>query len=379
VTVQQVGGAAAAGGPDRSDGTDPKDAMGGPDDPDEPGTSLADGVPSAPAPRRRRRGRRGRRGRWLDAAIALVLLVLAAVGALRWLDSTAYLVVVLQTAGPFVLIGLGLLLAATLVLRRWVMAIPVAVALAVAVAVAAPAFRASTSPKVEPDLTVMSANVWVGAANANQLMDAVRFHSVDVLVLVEATPALLQRLDGEGAGDYFTHREGAARPSTYSGTMVLSRYPLSVRSAGTDPAVEATQSVQPELDVTTPKGTVRLKVAHPTAPLRGDTVAWRAGLRALQTWKERLDGDEPVVMAGDFNASYGHPAMRDVAAGLSDAQVTDGQGWVRTWPFAGNRLPAFVQLDHLLSRGLTVVSAGQVAVNRADHAAVWASYALPKR
>lgn len=353
MTVQQVGGAAPASRPDEPDGPV--------------------GVePSRPSPRRRRR-------RWLDAAIALVLLVLVAVGALRWLDSTAYVVVVLQTAGPFVLIGLGLLLVATLVGRRWVMAAPVVIALAVAVTVAAPAFRASSSPKVEPDLTVMSANVWIGSANVNQLMDAVRFHSVDVLVLVEATPALMQRLDAEGAGDYFTHREGAARPSTSSGTMVLSRYPLSVRSAGTDPAVEATQSVQPELDVTTPKGTVRLKVAHPTAPLRGDTVEWRAGLQALQSWKERLDGDEPVVMAGDFNASFGHPAMRDVAAGLADAQRTDGQGWVRTWPFAGNRLPAFVQLDHLLSRGLTVVSAGQVAVNRADHAAVWAGYALPKR
>jgi hypothetical protein len=52
---------------------------------------------------------------------------------------------------------------------------------------------------------------------------------------------------------------------------------------------------------------------------------------------------------------------------------------VRTWPFAGNRLPPFVQLDHLLSRRLTVVAAGQVALNRADHAAVWASYHLPAR
>ena len=127
----------------------------------------------------------------------------------------------------------------------------------------------------------MSANVWIGSANAGQLMDAVRFHSVDVLVLTEATPALLRRLDAEGAGDYFTQREGVARAGTFTGTMVLSRYPLSVRSAGTDPAVEGTQSVQPELDVTAPEGTVRLKVAHPTAPLRGDTVEWRAGLRAL--------------------------------------------------------------------------------------------------
>ncbi len=326
-----------------------------------------------------RSARPGRRGRWVDVAIGLVLLVLVAVGVLRWYDSTAYLVVVLQTAGPFVVIGLGLVAVTTLVLRRWWMLLPVVGALVVAAIVAAPAFRSTSSPDVDRDLTVMSANVWVGSANAEQLMNAVRFHSVDVLVLTEATPAFLRRLDDEGAGDYFSQREGVARSRTHTGTMLLSRFPLSVRDLGTDPAVEGTQSVQPEVDVTTPNGTVMLKVAHPAAPLRGDTVEWRAGLRALQSWKERLDGDELVIMAGDFNAGFGHPGFRDLAEGLADAQRSDGQGWVRTWPFAGNRLPAFVQLDHLLSRGLTLVAAGQVALNRADHAAVWASYGLPAR
>jgi endonuclease/exonuclease/phosphatase family metal-dependent hydrolase len=319
------------------------------------------------------------RRRWVDVVIGVVLLALVAVGALRWYDSTAFVVVVLQTAGPFVVIGLGLLAVATLVLRRWWMLLPVVLALVVAVTVAAPAFRATSSPKADRDLTVMAANVWIGSANAGQLMDAVRFHSVDVLVLTEATPAILRRLDAEGAADYFSQRQGVARASTFTGTMVLSRYPLSVRSMGTDPAVEGTRSVQPEVDVAVPNGTVRLKVAHPTAPTSGDTVEWRAGLRALQSWKERLHGDELLVMAGDFNAGFGHPGFRDVAEGLDDAQRTDGQGWVRTWPFAGNRLPAFVQLDHLLSRHLTVVEAGQVAYNRADHAAVWATYALPAR
>ena len=325
------------------------------------------------------RARRRRVEAATDVAIGVVLLGLVAVGALRWFDTTAYVVVVLQTAGPFVVIGLGLLAVATLVLRRWWTVVPVVAALVVAVVVAAPAFRATSSPEVDRDLTVMSANVWNGSANAGQLMDAVRFHAVDVLVVIEATPAILRRLDAEGAGDYFTQREGVARTGTHTGTMILSRYPLSVRDLGTDPAVQGTRSVQPEVDVTAPNGTVRLKVAHPTAPLRGDTVEWRAGLRALQSWKQRLDGDELVVMAGDFNAGFGHPGFRDLAAGLDDAQRTDGQGWVRTWPFAGNRLPAFVQLDHLLSRGLTVVAAGQVALNRADHAAVWASYGLPAR
>ncbi|GAA2036707.1 endonuclease/exonuclease/phosphatase family protein [Terrabacter terrae] len=317
--------------------------------------------------------------RWLDIAIGLILLVLVAVGALRWVDSTAYPVVVLQTTGPFVVVGLGLLTVATLLLRRWWMLLPVVAALAVAATVAAPAFRETTSPKADRDLTVMAANVWIGSANAEQLMDAVRYHSVDVLVLTEATPAMLRRLDEAGASDYFTGREGVARAGTSTGTMVLSRYPVSVRDAGADPGREHTTSVQPELDVTTRRGTVRLKAVHPLAPVQGDTDEWRAGLRALQTWVRATARDEPVVVAGDFNADFGHPGFRDLADGLVDAQRADGQGWVRTWPFAGRRLPAYVQLDHLLSGGLTVVDAGQVAYNHADHAAVWATYALPRR
>jgi hypothetical protein len=45
---------------------------------------------------------------------------------------------------------------------------------------------------------------------------------------------------------------------------------------------------------------------------------------------------------------------------------------------AGHRVPPYVQLGHLLSRELTVVTAGQVAVHGTDHAIVWASYAFTR-
>ena len=69
-----------------------------------------------PAPARRRF--------LLDVAILVVLLGLCAAGTLRWIDTTAYLVVVLQTAAPFVAIGLLLLAVATAALRRWWMLLP---------------------------------------------------------------------------------------------------------------------------------------------------------------------------------------------------------------------------------------------------------------
>jgi len=307
----------------------------------------------------------------------VALVVLVGVGSLRWLDSTAYVVVVLQTAGPFVVIGLVLLTAATLLLRRWWTLVPVVAALLVAMTMVVPTYSSHSSPKEDRDLTVMAANLRFGEANSLQLMDAVRYRSVDVLVLTEATPEAMEALDADGAGSYFTERVGEPRPDTYTGTMVLSRYPLDVRSEGLDPGVEATDSVQPEVDIRVAEASVRLKVAHPMAPLRGATDEWRTGLERLSAWKDAQRGSEPLLIAGDLNATFGHPGFRSLAEGLVDAERDAGGGWVRTWPYAGHRMPPYVQIDHLLSRGLTLVDAGQLAYNRADHAAVWASYAVP--
>ncbi len=313
---------------------------------------------------------------WLDVAIGVALVLLVGMGALRWLDSTAYLVVVIQSGAPFVVVGLVLLTVATLLLRRWWMLVPVVAALAVAMSLVVPTYLSHASPKADRDLTVMAANLHLGQANPLQLMDAVRYHSVDVLVLTEVTPDAIQGLDDDGATAYFTQRVGTPRANGYAGTMILSRYPLSLRSAGTDPAVEGTPSAQPEVDITVAEGHVRLKVAHPMAPLRGATDQWHAGLQRLDAWKDAQRGTDPVLIAGDFNAAFGHPVFRDLASGLLDAQREAGQGWVRTWPYSDSRMPPYVQIDHVLSRGLTLVEAGEIAYNRADHAAVWASYAL---
>ena len=317
--------------------------------------------------------RSGVRRRLADVAILVVLLGLVAVGALRWVDTTAYPVVVLQTAAPFVAIGLLLLTVMTVALRRWWVLVPVGVALVVAAAQVAPAFVSHASPDATRDLTVMSANLRVGQAQPTQLMDAVRFHAVDVLVLTEVTPAALEGLRRVGADTYFPRRAGEAEADGYAGTMVLSRYPL--REVAAD--LGGSPNRQPEVVVTIDGVDLRVQTAHPSAPIPGQTSEWRAGLRALQAWKERQTGSALILLVGDFNSSSAHPGFRAVAAGLDDAQRMTGSGWVRTWPYVGSRLPPFVQLDHVLSRGLTVIDSGQVGLNGTDHAAVWGSYALP--
>ncbi|HET7397929.1 MAG TPA: endonuclease/exonuclease/phosphatase family protein [Intrasporangium sp.] len=319
------------------------------------------------------------RGRWPDVAIAGALLLLVGVGALRWLDVTAYPVVVLQTTGPFVVIGLVLLLVVAALLRRWAVLVPVGVAALTAGVIAVPAFLSEADPTATRALTAMSVNLFKGRADADQVMDAVRFHAVDVLVLVEVTRDAVRRLDAAGLADYFPERVGepAAGDGT-GGVMVLSRYRVTAVQPGADRPAPGSSSAQPEVTIDVAGTPVRVKAVHPEAPGPRTSAQWRADLRALAAWRGSRPPGERLIVLGDFNASAGHPAFREVAEGLQDAQRAAGGGWVRTWPFVGRRMPPWVQLDHVLSRGLVLTDAGQVAVHGTDHAIVWGAYALTR-
>lgn len=310
--------------------------------------------------------------------IGVVLVLLAVVGLMRYVDATSYPVVVLQTAGPFVVLGLVLLAAVTLLLRRWWMLLPVGLCLVVAGVLVAPTFVSRVPPasaSSTKDLRVMAANLQFGQADAEQVMEAVRYRGVDVLVLTEVTPQAQRALEAAGVDRSLGNKVGEARPDTFTGTLVYSALPLT--PVTTDPARDASPSLQPEVIVDVGGVPVRVKGVHPAPPISGLTQRWRAGLLGLQRWVERQPAEERFILAGDFNADAGHPGFRAVADGLVDAHRETGSGWVRTWPVVGNRLPPFVQLDHLLTRGLIVVEAGQTAIHGTDHAMVWASYTVP--
>lgn len=307
-----------------------------------------------------------------DVALAGALVVLVVVGALRWFDATAYPVVVLQAAGPFVVIGLALLTGGSAVLRRWRVLAATAGVLGVSLFMTVPAYFSSASPKASPELTVMTANLQEGHADAAQVMEAARAHAVDVLVLVEATPEAVESLREEGLDEQFSASAGEARADSIHGTLVYSRFPLKATKAVAD----STTSLQPEVTLTVDGRRVSLKAVHLPEPLPGQVDDWREGLRSLAGWEEGREG--PVLLAGDFYADSGNPGFRLLTEDLTDAHRAAGLGWVRTWPMAGHRMPPYVQLGHLLSRDLRVVTAGQVAVHGTDHAIIWASYAFTR-
>ena len=88
--------------------------------------------------------------------------------------------------------------------------------------------------------------------------------------------------------------------------------------------------------------------------------------------------DGPLrVLAGDFNATLDHDALRGlIARGYVDAADATGSGLKPTWP-VGKRPPG-ITIDHVLvDRRIAVRSYGVHEVRGSDHRAIVAELRVP--
>ncbi|MBE2317535.1 endonuclease/exonuclease/phosphatase family protein [Solirubrobacter sp. CPCC 204708] len=259
-----------------------------------------------------------------------------------------------------------------LILRRKGVAIVAAVAALALGATMVPRAVAGPRPEADgPRLVVMTSNLWLGHANADDVLRTAREHDVDVLAVQELRPKLAARLQARGAKQ-FPHQillphAGAA------GSGLLSRRPLG--SAGGD--------LQPEavlLNGGAPP--VRIKSVHPRPPVtRAAEPQWRRALAALPG----SDGRGDVrILAGDFNATFDHPEFRALLdRGYIDAADAVGKGWTHTWPSGratAHRGTLPITIDHILvDRRVRVEQVTVVDIRRSDHRAVIACCACPPR
>ncbi len=303
--------------------------------------------------------------------LGLLLASLWVATLLRWVDiSGPWTLVAAQAVRWVVAIVALAVLVVCVVGRQRAVGVAAALLVLVHLAIAAPSFvpGPATAPG-EDDLVVMAANVELGGADLDVLAAAVREQDVDVLVLLELTDDAVDRLDDAGLADLLPEQRLEPAPGP-AGSGVLSRYPLDPQD------VAPSRFAQPAVEVATPQGPVLLRAAHPTPPVRFPAL-WHRELGELAGWAiGSREQDAPIVLAGDLNAGSDHPAFRRLTEVLTDAHEERGQGWVRTWP-QGAIVPPFVQLDHVLVRGLRVVDAGTVVVPDTDHAAVWARLGPP--
>jgi endonuclease/exonuclease/phosphatase family metal-dependent hydrolase len=216
-----------------------------------------------------------------------------------------------------------------------------------------------------PRITVMNANLYEGRADAQNVVDAVREYHVDILVLEEITPGLLEEMDGLGLADLLPERVG--QPDyMVAGTMILANQPLTdhVRLRTTFQGWQATY------------GSLTVLGVHPVAPTDPD--AWAADHRAILAQAEADDAD---LIVGDLNATADHDVMRNLDdAGFRDAGEVANEGWQPTWP--ANHvsifpsLPPLVRIDHvLIADTLASLGTHTVDVDGSDHLALVATVA----
>jgi endonuclease/exonuclease/phosphatase (EEP) superfamily protein YafD len=222
------------------------------------------------------------------------------------------------------------------------------------------------------DLTVMTVNLYRGNADIAAVSRIARAEDVDVLAVSEFSHAAVAGLRRSALDDLFPHAVGSEHGTSRT-TLLLSRLPLRPLPTTAPDALGAI--VRGQTARMPDMAGVIVAAVHPNHPVPRHVREWRSAQDELTDWAERTSG--PTIVAGDFNASVDHPGMRRLLdAGLSDAHEVAGAGRPLTWPH-GRGVPPFVQIDHVLVRGVDVESATDVRVPGSDHDAVVAHLVVP--
>jgi endonuclease/exonuclease/phosphatase (EEP) superfamily protein YafD len=233
----------------------------------------------------------------------------------------------------------------------------------------APLFVTDHRTAATSDFRLMSLNIFNGQADPLQV--AKRARQADIVILVEATPAALMSLKQFGWDKRFPYSLGDPKDGSFN-TAVYSRFPLSHSS----PIGGGTAFQQWETTVRIPDvGNVRLMAVHPCNPYcSGDR--WSDEHRILR--KAVIDNlDQPLVVAGDFNAVDDHGPMQALGRlGLKSATDVAGAGWLPTYP-ADGPLPPLLPIDHIMiNKDMTATAVSSFSISGTDHRGLFATVAL---
>ena len=221
-----------------------------------------------------------------------------------------------------------------------------------------------------PRLRILSWNLYFGNTDAAAIERVVAEADADLVVLQEVTSANLPVLRRSPALAAYAHSFVSAAPSAF-GSGIWSRLPLEAPEEFSLEGLLMTRAV-----VSTPTGRVRLINVHALSPIAdGGPDTWIRQLRGLGEEARRLG--PPVLLAGDFNATWGHqPFRRLLDAGLDDAAAALGRPWTPTWR-AGGRLPPTLRIDHVLTGpGLVATSYATGPAAGSDHRSILVDVAI---
>ncbi|HEY6812873.1 MAG TPA: endonuclease/exonuclease/phosphatase family protein [Propionibacteriaceae bacterium] len=231
----------------------------------------------------------------------------------------------------------------------------------------APLFVNDHRAVVTPEFRLMSLNTLRGEADPR----AVAKHATeaDIVILLETTPGALTGLKQFGWDKRFPYSLGDPKDGSFN-TAIYSRFPLSHSTL-----IGATAFQQWVTTVRVPDvGSIRLMAVHPCNPYCGSD-RWSGEHQLLRELV--IDNlDQPLIVAGDFNAVDDHGPMQALRrVGLKSATDAAGAGWLPTYP-ADGPLPPLLPIDHvMINKELTATAVTSFAIDGTDHRGLFAKLA----
>ncbi|WP_067447313.1 endonuclease/exonuclease/phosphatase family protein [Nocardia alba] len=304
--------------------------------------------------------------RWAAAAATLAGAAGLALHFTRW---PAEPFVLAASGAPYLMAGAVLGVAGFAATRQWIATGVSVVVAGAGIATQAPLYVAQTGGDGHP-IMAMQANLLFDGADPSALVDQVRARDIAILTVNELTRAAVETLSGAGLDRLLPHRY-LAPGQTASGTGIWSRFPLSDTVEYDGYVLNQISATATVPDV----GPVAVYAFHPVPPVY-DTGVWADELARLHEILRRSPTDRPVIVGGDFNATYDHARYRALAAGrFADAAVQAGAGHLRTYP-TDKAYPPLIGIDHFLLANARATSVDTVAVPGADHRALVARILL---
>ncbi|MCG5216603.1 endonuclease/exonuclease/phosphatase family protein [Streptosporangium sp. KLBMP 9127] len=276
----------------------------------------------------------------------------------------------IMTATPYAAAGSLLpVLIAALSRSRWAIAVALVTTVALGFSVLPRAVGSSDTAGGRP-LKVLTINMLYGRADTEAVIDLVKRLDPDVVSAQELTTGMVEDLDAAGFEQLMPYRHLQDEWNA-SGSGTYAKYPLT-------PVTDLFQPIghnMPVAKLALPGGpSVEIVNVHPVPPIGRQTSQWAAAFDAFPAPSKEI----VRVLAGDFNASLDHAALRRLLGrGYLDAADQVGEGLTPTWPANGS-MPPIITIDHVLvDRRASVRTVSVHTVPGTDHRAVFAELGLP--
>jgi len=313
--------------------------------------------------------RRTRRQVIVWTSVAVVISVSASV--LPYLEIRGVAAIpVAQALVPLGVLLLLLLAIASLIFRVWAATLVFVLGAMSSGAPALTPVHVGEACETDAQVTVLSFNAKLAGADPVALAGLIRTTEPDAVMLLEADETLIDAvLTEDELAEALPYRTREVTPGPANGSVILSAYALSQEEN-----IPGSEFDQVSAVATLPgAGTVRLGAVHPPPPVWQPN-GWLSGLDDITTWVHQT-GNDRLIVAGDFNASFAHPVLRRLASGLRSAAEAAGPIPWPTWP-EEKPIPAFTAIDHIFARGATPTAWNSFHVEGSDHRAVLATWNL---